>query len=138
ALLIDVAPGLLNADHPNRTQWARSALLWNLVESQDTDAIDAMKSFISEAPWSTVSGDGVVEDKTDAFSLTTSGFTFNFATQSVIPPSITFQTIGQPNEAQIRKVGSTALVALNRMYSFAHATAFSLHILDQCSSAATE
>ncbi|ESK98295.1 hypothetical protein Moror_45 [Moniliophthora roreri MCA 2997] len=121
ALLIDVAPGLLNADHPNRTQWARSALLWNLVKSQDTDAIDTMKSFISKAPWSTVSGDGVVEDKSNAFSVTASGFTFNFASQSVTPPSITFQ-IGQPNEAQTRKVGSTALVALNRMYSFAHAS----------------
>ncbi|KAK7058876.1 hypothetical protein VNI00_001500 [Paramarasmius palmivorus] len=122
ALLIDVAPGLLAADSPKRTQWARAALLWNLLKSQDVNAAESLKSFVANAPWSTISGDGVVEDKTNQFSTMVSGFTFNFATQQVSQQSVTFAASGRPTDAQAKQVGTVALAALNRMYSFAAAS----------------
>ncbi|KAL0579097.1 hypothetical protein V5O48_002880 [Marasmius crinis-equi] len=122
ALLIDAAPGLKFADSPNRTGWARSALLWNLLQSQDTKAIQTMQDAIKQAPWSSIKSDGVAEDKDNKFSTTASGFTFNFATQTVSQPGVTFLSNGQPISTQISKVSGAALDALNRMYSFAFAS----------------
>ncbi|KAG7099311.1 hypothetical protein E1B28_001169 [Marasmius oreades] len=123
ALLIDAAPGLKFVDSPNRTQWARSALLWTVLQTQDVQVVQNMQKALQNAPWSSVgSSDGVVEDKKNAFSTSASGFTFNFASQTVTQPSVTFVNNGQPSNAQIGRVGGASLDALNRMYSYAFAS----------------
>ncbi|KAJ8084115.1 hypothetical protein PM082_002882 [Marasmius tenuissimus] len=119
ALLIDAAPGVKYADSPRRTEWTRSALLWNLLKSQDTDAVKSMRDGISKAPWSSIAVDGAVEDKENKFAVTASGYTFNFASQTVSPTSVTYFNNGQPVDTQFRRVGGSALDALNRMYSYA-------------------
>ncbi|KAJ4486260.1 hypothetical protein J3R30DRAFT_3445515 [Lentinula aciculospora] len=121
ALLIDT-PGLSSASTPNRTSWARSAMLWNLVQSQDVTAIQSLQSFTSGAPWSTLSSDGPISGKSSSFSVTASGFTFDFAAQTLTQPAVSFTANGQPVSEQISRVGSVALAALNRMYTYATAS----------------
>lgn len=104
---------------PNRTQWAQSALLWNLVQSQDIQAVSVMQKFVVGANWKQLGSlDGPVPDSV-SFSTTVSGFKFNFAAQEVTQPSASFVASGEPTYAQIAQVGSTAMSALDRMYSFA-------------------
>ncbi|KAF9270316.1 hypothetical protein L218DRAFT_848697 [Marasmius fiardii PR-910] len=123
ARLIDVGPGLNFAVSPNRTQWARSALLWTLLQSQDVQAVQSMQKALHNAPWSSISSsDGVVEDKKDAFSTSASGFIFNFASQTVTQPSVTFISNGQPSDGQIGRIVGAPLDALNRMYGYAFAS----------------
>jgi hypothetical protein len=120
AVLVDVAPALDSSKAPNRTEWAQSALLWNLVQSQNMTALLDMQKFISKAPWSELAqADGPVSNPPSVFSLSESGYIFDFAAQTVIQPTISFVSNGQPSSAQIAQVGSTASSALDRMYSFA-------------------
>lgn len=121
AIVVDVAPALDASQYPNRTQWSQSALLWNLVESQDTAALSNMQTFISKAPWSKLGqADGPVSSSdTSSFNTTASGFIFNFALQTVTQPNASFVDNGQPSSAQIAQVGGAAQIVLDRMYSYA-------------------
>jgi len=57
-----------------------------------------------------------------AFSLTSTGFIYDFVAQTVTQPNATFINNGQPTSAQISQVGSTAQSALDRMYTYALAS----------------
>ncbi|KAF5390303.1 hypothetical protein D9757_002837 [Collybiopsis confluens] len=120
ALLIDT-PGLPEQDTPNRTSWARSAMLWNLVQSQDVTAVQSLQSFTKNAPWSNLHSDGPVSGQS-SFSTAASGFTFDFAAQTVTQPAVSFAENGQPVNEQISRAGSVATAALDRMYSYAVAS----------------
>ncbi|KAK0506186.1 hypothetical protein EDD18DRAFT_1373542, partial [Armillaria luteobubalina] len=123
SLLVDVAPALTMSNSPNRTEWAQAAILWNLVESQDASSTKVLRDFAKNAPWSEANqSDGPVSDDAGSFAVTESGFTFNFATQSISQQAVSYITGGQPTDEQISRVSGTALSALNRMYSFALAS----------------
>lgn len=123
SLLTDVSPGLVYGNYPNRTTWAQSALLWNLVQSQDVEAISALQTFIKKAPWPQLSNsDGPVADPLSTFSTQASGFTFDFAAQTITQPSVSFVSNGQPSSDQLSRVGGIAHNALDRMYSYALGT----------------
>lgn len=121
AIVVDVAPALDASQYPNRTQWTQSALLWNLVQSQDTTALSSMQAFISKAPWSNLGqADGPISSgDTSSFNMTASGFVFNYVSQTVSQPNATFVDNGQPSSAQIAQVGGAAQTVLDRMYSYA-------------------
>ncbi|KAF8078521.1 hypothetical protein FPV67DRAFT_59752 [Lyophyllum atratum] len=121
--LVDVAPALTSQISQNITQWAQIVLLWNLVESQDLKAIATLQKFIQGVPWKSLDPNG----STSSFSTTVSGYTFNFATQEVKQPSVSFVAVGQPSAAQLSKVGPVAQSALDRMYSFASASSTQHH-----------
>ncbi|THH34033.1 hypothetical protein EUX98_g183 [Antrodiella citrinella] len=124
ARLVDVAPGLDVATSPNRTQWGQAALLWDLVESNNLPDVSTLQKFVVSAPWSKLgSPDGATPDTSSKFTTTVSGWVFNFAAQTVTAPPQTFVNIGQPSSAQIAKVDDTARAALDRMYTFALASA---------------
>jgi hypothetical protein len=112
--LVDVAPALDAQSFSALTKWAQTALLWNLVESQDVDAVQTLQKFIQRAPWKSF-GPG----NTAAFATTVSGYTFNFATQEITQPNQFFVDRGQPTSAQLAQVDSVARSTLDRMYSFA-------------------
>lgn len=116
--LVDVAPALTSLISENVTQWAQTALLWNLVESQDLKETATLQKFIQSAPWKSFNPNG----STSSFSTTASGYTFNFATREVNPPNVSFVTAGQPTAAQLSEIGPVAQSALDRMYSFASAS----------------
>lgn len=118
--LVDVAPALDSNKFPNRTQWAQSALLWNVVQSQDLPAVQKLQQFILDAPWEKLGdADGRVSDPSSAFSTTAFGYTFDFAAQTATQIQVSFVSNGEPTSAQIAQVGLTAESALDRMYSFA-------------------
>jgi hypothetical protein len=58
------------------------------------------------------------------FSTTQLGYVFDFAAQTISEPSVSFVTDGQPSNAQLADVDSTAHAALDRMYSFASGERF--------------
>jgi hypothetical protein len=126
SVLVDVAPALEPNKFRNRTQWAQSALLWNLVQSQDLVAVAKMQKFVVNAAWGALGdSDGPVSNDASAFSITSSGFVFNFATQTVTNPNVSFVNNGQPTSSQIAQVGTIAMSALDRMYSYALGRPFS-------------
>lgn len=118
SLLVDVAPALNLRTLPNVTQWAQTALLWNLIESQDIRAVMKLQNFIQNAPWN-MFGQSV---ENTSFSVLVSGYTFNFAVQQVAPPNTSFVLQSQPTKTQLAHVGSGAQSVLDRMYSFAVAS----------------
>ncbi|KAG7450411.1 uncharacterized protein BT62DRAFT_1072492 [Guyanagaster necrorhizus] len=123
SLLVDVAPALTMSDSPNRTEWAQAAILWNLVESQNVSSAKELQEFAKNAPWTGISQlDGPVPYDTGSFAVNASGFTFNFASQSISQPAVSFVTNGQPTDEQIGRLSDTTLSALNRMYSYALAS----------------
>ncbi len=60
-----------------------SRLLWNAIQTQDLTSAQTLQNSVKALPWGNIaSSDGpVVADP--AFSITSSGFTFNFASQSL-------------------------------------------------------
>jgi hypothetical protein len=131
ALLVDVSEAINPQTLPNRTLWAQSAILWNLVQSQDISSVNMMRTFIINAPWGRLAGtDGIVLDDLNKFNLSVSGFTFDFAAQTVSQPNITFISDGQPSSAQISQVDSTTQNVLDRMYSYALGTILILSLRD--------
>ncbi len=122
ARVVDVSPALDSQIVPNRTEWAQAALLWSFVLSQNASSVGNLRDFISKTHWSGLPRDGPVTGFSSKFSMTELGFIFDFAAQTISEPSVSFVTDGQPSSAQLAEVGSTALAALDRMYSFASGT----------------
>lgn len=119
AILVDVGSALSAATFPNRTAWARSALLWQLVQTADLSTVSDLQSFVSGSDFSSFTQDGPIEDPSLKFNSTSAGFNFDFAAQTVTQPAVTWENIGQPSSAQISEVSDIASKALDRMYTFA-------------------
>lgn len=132
ALLIDVAPGLDPAVSPNRAAWTQAALLWNVAMSQDSESAKQLQDWVRGRDWSSLdASDAPVELDEPAFWIATaSGYTFNFAAQTVTPPSASFVEDGQPTREQINDVESTATGVLDRMYAYAKGALSSLISLE--------
>ena len=132
ALLADI--GNVNDEnlYPNHTQWAHTALLWNAIQTEDVDAAGQLQQFAQKIPWTSLgTTDGpvsTVADTEHGFSTTVAGYIFNFASQTVTPPSASFVTLGQPTNAQISRVSSQTQSTLDRMYAFAQGMSFSRYI----------
>ncbi|KDR85092.1 hypothetical protein GALMADRAFT_218172 [Galerina marginata CBS 339.88] len=124
ALLVDIGSGIDQTTYSNRTKWAQAALLWNAVQTQDTISSQKMKKFVQSLPWETLNGaDGPVTNTQGTFTTIISGYSYNFASQTVTQPPMSFVTLGQPTIAQISRVSTLAQSALDRMYTFAQASA---------------
>jgi len=116
AILVDVGAVAALANFPNRTQWAQSALLWDLQSLNNS----GLQDFVVNAPWTTLTVDGPVNvTNGSSFSTIAAGYQFDFAAQTITVPSVSFVTDGAPTSAQAAEVTST--VPLDRMYSFASA-----------------
>lgn len=128
ALLVDIGNGNDENLYPNHIQWAQTALLWNAIQTEDVDAAGQLQQFVQKIPWTFLgTTDGPVSTIANSkreFSTTVAGFIFNFASQTVTPPSASFITLGQPTNAQISRVSSRTQSTLDRMYSFAQGMSF--------------
>lgn len=122
--LVDVAPALDSDRFPNRTSWAQAALLWNLVKSQDQTMVATLREFVLNAPWKQLQQDGPVTGTSTGFNVSTSGYIFNFAAQTISPPRTSFIADGQPTTDQIARVGDKVRPALDRMHSYALGESF--------------
>ncbi|KAH6917288.1 hypothetical protein BKA70DRAFT_1178091 [Coprinopsis sp. MPI-PUGE-AT-0042] len=125
SLLVDVGKGLSDESHPNRTRWAKTALLWNAVQSQDPEGSEKLREFVQRAPWGDLSSaDGPTTTREESFTNTFSGYVYNFAAQTISHPPASFVLNGQPTRDQLARVGSSvALSALDRTYMYAQASA---------------
>ncbi|KAI0788544.1 hypothetical protein C8Q75DRAFT_719680 [Abortiporus biennis] len=122
ASLVDVAPTLDVTQSPSRVQWTQAALLWNLAQSQSLSDTSKLQKFVLAADWKSLSAmDGPTSEGGDNFATQVSGFIFDFAAQTVVAPSITFISDGQPSQEQVGKVNSATQVVLDRLYTTAQA-----------------
>jgi hypothetical protein len=122
AVLVDVGAALDPAQSPNRTAWAQSALLWSAVRGQNASAVVQLRKFVNRAPWdkaAAVDGPLAEGDAGAAYVTGALGWTFDFGAQRVSAPAVRFAADGQPSSEQLGRVGSAALTALDRMYSYA-------------------
>jgi hypothetical protein len=114
AVLVDVGAAVALTNFPNRTQWAQSALLFDLQSLNTT----GLQDFVVNAPWDLLTVDGPAHvSNTSLFTTVASGYQFDFAGQTISVPSVSFTTDGAPTSDQASRVAST--VPLDRMYSFA-------------------
>ncbi|PAV22444.1 hypothetical protein PNOK_0240100 [Pyrrhoderma noxium] len=122
-LLIDVEPGLDSASASNRTKFAQEAIFWNLILSEDVNATSHLRGFVANtAPWGSLStSDGPVTGAPSGFVFNASGFSFDFAAQTVSPYNASF-TDSSPSQQQLSELSQTAEAALDRMFSFAIAS----------------
>lgn len=117
--LVDVGSVLDSSVSPNRTQWAEAALLWLLFQSGDIQTTQAVQLAVEKLPFQSLqSRDGPETDFSNKFNISVLGYTFNFATQTVTPLSLTFQNDGSPSSTQLGELNSVAKNSLDRMYSF--------------------
>jgi hypothetical protein len=121
AMLVDVGGSLSSSTYPNRTTWAQSALLWQLVQSSNLSSVDQLQTFVNQADFTPLGGDGPVRSQSSSstYNITSLGFNFDFAAQTVMPLAVSWEIVGQPSMAQLSEVNAVSGVALDRMYSYA-------------------
>lgn len=124
AILIDTGRMLDQANYPNRTQWTQAAMLWNILTTQDVDSAHNMKTFVQGLPWEKLNAADGPTTADSSFGITISGYTYNFASQSLTAPPASFVTLGQPTNEQISRVNAATSTILDRMYAFAQGTSF--------------
>lgn len=122
AELVDVGPalsftekGTLAAD---RTEFARSALLWTLVMSMDTNGTARVQEFIQGLDFSFLSG-SASSTVAGQFIFGAAGYQVDFGKLTVSQPAVTWVGAGKPSDEQVALVGGDAQKALDRVYTFA-------------------
>ncbi|KAB5592221.1 hypothetical protein CTheo_4318 [Ceratobasidium theobromae] len=119
AVLVDVGPALSTSEggsaQSNRTQFARSALLWTLVESMDTNGTAQMQRFIQGLDFSRLDGPNAAGE----FLYGAAGYQVDFGRMTVSQPAVTWVGAGRPSDAQVGLVGNDLRGALDRVYTFA-------------------
>ena len=123
ALLIDVAPGLAVSPSPNRTEFARAAILYNLMETESLNTTEQLRSSIANADFSKLAGqDGPVQNDTVGLAFAADGFLYNIASMTFRPPSISWKDNANVNSDQKSRVDPIVDSVLDRMYSFSTGT----------------
>jgi hypothetical protein len=118
--MIDVGPGLDVERQRNRTQWAQSALLWTLTQTQDSDSVADLQKIVQKADWSHLpTPDGPTTSAGSDFITVVAGYNYDFASQTITPIPANFVTSGQPQSEQVSRVDDQVLSTLDRMYSYA-------------------
>ncbi|KAG8873151.1 hypothetical protein FRC20_008550 [Serendipita sp. 405] len=119
AQLVDVAPALNQSSYPKRTQWARSAILYNLVQSYDLASTAALRQSVASADFHSLQGvDEPVPNDSSVIAFQASGFVYDFASMTFAPSAVDWETNSGASQVQISRVGFFADKALDRMYSF--------------------
>ncbi|KAG9017508.1 hypothetical protein FRB90_001017 [Tulasnella sp. 427] len=113
ALLLDISPSHADDAH---LQWARSAVLWSALQSEDVAASVDLRKFVSALDYSKVN-DGTA----DQFQKLTSGFLFDFAGMTVTPPSLTWRAAVSPSDAQTGQVSQSMESVLDQFYTSSNA-----------------
>ncbi|KAG8759139.1 hypothetical protein FRC14_006612, partial [Serendipita sp. 396] len=119
AQLVDVAPALNQSSYPKRTKWARSAILYNLVQSYDLASTAALRQSVASADFHSLQGvDEPVSNDSSVIAFQASGFVYDFASMTFAPSAMDWKTNSGASQVQISRVGFFADKALDRMYSF--------------------
>lgn len=124
ANVVDVAGSFDESNFPNRTKWVQSALLWNFVMSENATAAEELQRFVSQANWGSLgTSDRPTIDSATQFITEVAGYRFDFASQTVEAPPVKFSDVSQPTAQQVAQLNSVAEAALDRMNTYALASA---------------
>ncbi|KAG8736043.1 hypothetical protein FRC10_009864 [Ceratobasidium sp. 414] len=123
--LIDVGPALGSTQQgslaANRTEFARSALLWTLVMSMDVNGTARMQDFVQGLDFSLLDGPSAAS-VVGQFRFGAAGYQVDFGALTVSQPVVTWIGAGKPTDGQVALVGETLKAALDRVYTFAAAS----------------
>ncbi|PVG04607.1 hypothetical protein CPB86DRAFT_803401 [Serendipita vermifera] len=123
AVLVDVAPALNRTTSPTRTDWARSAILYNLLRSYDLSTSEAFRKSISSADLTSLQGsDQPVTSDATAIQFQASGFVYDLAAMNFAPTSVDWKENSGVSQEQAGRVNVVVDRVLDRMYSFATAS----------------
>lgn len=116
AILLDINPSHADDTH---LQWARSAVLWSALQSEDVAASAELRKFVSALDYSKmddstgVTGQGAL----GPFQTLASGFLFDFAQMAVTAPSLAWRAAVAPSDAQTGQVSESMESVLDRFYT---------------------
>ena len=115
AILVDTGSKLRVGAFPVRTAWARSALLWHLIQTTDTSAISNIQAFLENVDFAALGSDGVVDKP--GYQIASSGFVFDFAKMTTSIESVSWRSESQSSDDEASKVTDTLSAVLDMMYS---------------------
>ncbi|KAG9120483.1 hypothetical protein FRC07_004013 [Ceratobasidium sp. 392] len=116
--LIDVGPALSSSDAGDRTEFARSALLWTLVMSMNINGTARMQDFIQGLEFDLLDGSNA-KSVAGEFMFGAAGYHVDFGALTVSQPAVSWVGAGKPSESQVALVGAELKAALDRVYTFA-------------------
>jgi hypothetical protein len=120
AVLVDVAPALNRTTSPTRTDWARAAVLYNLLRSYDLSTSESFRKSIASADLTSLQGsDAPVTNDATAIQFQASGFVYDLAAMNFAPTSVDWKENSGVSQEQAERVGIVVDRVLDRMYSFA-------------------
>ena len=115
AILVDTGSKLRVGPFPVRTSWARSALLWHLIQTTDTSAISSIRTFLGKVDFSVLGSDSAIEKS--GYQIANSGFVFDFAEMAVTIESVSWTNDAQVSSSVSSEVPDTLSSVLDKMYS---------------------
>ena len=118
AVLVDVSPALDQTTSPRRTEWARTAILYNLLRTYDLSGTEALRSSIAESDCGSLP-DVPIDTSPDNLTFAASGFEVDVAAMTFSVKSMSWVNISAADATQVQRVGLFAGHALDRMYSYA-------------------
>ena len=115
AVLVDTGSKLRFGASPVRTAWARSALLWNLIQTTDTSASSYIQNFLEKTDFTALGSDDALDKS--GYQISSSGFVFDFAKMAVNFESVSWKSDSQVARDQTLRVTDSLGIVLDRMYS---------------------
>lgn len=115
AILLDVNPSHADDAH---LQWARSAVLWSALQSEDVTASADLRSFVTALDYS--KKDESNQTSLGPFQTLSSGFLFDFSEMTVTPPSVTWRTAVSPSDTETSQVSQSMESVLDRFYTYSN------------------
>ena len=115
AILVDAGSKLRVGAFPVRTAWARSALLWNLIQTTDTSGTLYIQNFLEKTDFTALGSDDAIDKS--GYQISTTGFVFDFAKMAVSFESVSWKDDSQISSDESSKVTENLSVVLDRMYS---------------------
>jgi len=98
-----------------RMAWARSALLWHLIQTTDASAISYIRGFLNRLDFVALGTDTITEKS--GYQISSSGFVFDFAKMAVTIENVSWKKDSQVSDSEASKVKDTLSVVLDKMYS---------------------
>lgn len=115
AILVDVGSKLRASAFPVRTAWARSALMWNLIQTTDTSSTSYIQTFLEKTDFTALGSDSAIEKS--GYQISSTGFVFDFAEMAVSFENVSWKSDSQVPSDQASRVTDSLSGVLDRMYS---------------------
>ena len=115
AILVDAGSKLRVGSFPVRTAWARSALMWHLIQTTDATAVSNIRTFLKKPDFTALESDSAVDKS--GYQVASSGFVFDFAKMAVTIDDISWKDDAQVSDSEASKVKDALSAVLDKMYS---------------------